>query len=345
MNGLTNGSNYNFYVRCIDTAGNANPDDFVIAFAVANPGSSTIPAGAQAYYPFASLSGTTIPNLVQGSGALPTLTMRGTDFSVSNGEIVWNQHINGFTHSFPFDPGNGTFAENVTSFPNVYPSGGTMAVRLRLAASVATLGQASSMGIITFRPDPDVNIHKVMPRGIELHRDGPSDPLYFLVREGNNSIGYNSEFNDEVRSGPLTNPTAETTVIVVWDPQTLRIYVDGVLQGTTNRVTIDNPTPAYRIMAAVEPSVIHGGDRQFYEGALRTLVVYNRPLTTSEIASLNSAVTLGTGAPPDTTPPSRSSGQPAGTLPFGTSQATLSVSTSKTRHADTARSRVWHTRR
>ena len=30
--GLVNGSNYSYYVRCQDTAGNANPDDFVITF-------------------------------------------------------------------------------------------------------------------------------------------------------------------------------------------------------------------------------------------------------------------------------------------------------------------------
>ncbi len=327
VTGLANGNNYSYFVRCIDGAGNANTDDFVIAFSVANPGS--IPSGAQANYAFSALSGTTIPNVVQGSGALPTLTVRGTDRRLSNGEIIWNEQINGFTHTFPFDPSHGTFAENVTTFPNAYSNGGTFAVRLRLASTVATLGQASGMGIITFRPDPDVNIHKVMPRGLELRRDGPTDPLYFLVREGNNSIGYNNEFNDEVRSGPISNPTADVTIIVVWDAQTLRLYVDGVLAGTTNRVTIDHPTPAYRLMVAVQPGLIHGGDRQFYEGALKHFLVYNRVLSGAEITSLNSALTFGTGGPPpgDTTAPSRSNGQPTGTLAMGTTQATLSLST------------------
>ena len=32
VTGLVNGSNYSYYVRCQDTAGNANPDDFVITF-------------------------------------------------------------------------------------------------------------------------------------------------------------------------------------------------------------------------------------------------------------------------------------------------------------------------
>ncbi len=263
-----------------------------------------IPAGALANYAFGSATGTTISNLIQGTGALPPLTVRGTDLRVANGEIVWNEHIGNFTFTFPFNPSNGTFAETVASFANSYGNGGTLAVRLRLATSVSTLGQASSMGIITFRPEPDINIHRVTPRGLELHRDGPTDPPYFLVREGNNSIGYNNEFNDEVKSAPLSNPTADKTVIVVWDAQTLRIYVDGVLSGTTTRVTTDHPTPNYRVMVAVQPSLIHSGDNQFYEGALRNLVIYNRVLTSTEISTLNSVLTSGTTPPtPPPTPP------------------------------------------
>ncbi len=41
VNGLTNGSSYTFYVRCVDAAGNANTDDFVIAFSVAGASATT----------------------------------------------------------------------------------------------------------------------------------------------------------------------------------------------------------------------------------------------------------------------------------------------------------------
>ena len=37
MTGLANGGSYTYYVRCQDAAANANPDDFTIAFSVANP--------------------------------------------------------------------------------------------------------------------------------------------------------------------------------------------------------------------------------------------------------------------------------------------------------------------
>ncbi len=38
VTGLSDGGSYTYYVRCIDGAGNANPDDFAIAFGVAEPG-------------------------------------------------------------------------------------------------------------------------------------------------------------------------------------------------------------------------------------------------------------------------------------------------------------------
>ena len=38
VTGLTAGANYSYYVRCQDSSGNANPDDFIISFAVATGG-------------------------------------------------------------------------------------------------------------------------------------------------------------------------------------------------------------------------------------------------------------------------------------------------------------------
>jgi hypothetical protein len=250
-----------------------------------------LPDGAVAFYDFGSAATGIIANQVQVSGVPPALTFKGSDYQVANGEVTWNRNIGTFTFTFPFDPSRGTFAENVTSFPNFFGSGGTMGIRLRLDASVsANLGQASSMGIVTFRPVPDINIHRVTPRGIEIHRDGPTDPLYFLVREGNNSIGHNNEFNDVVKSGPIAAPTADMTAIVVWNAQTLRIYVDGVLSGTTTRLTADHPTPDYRIMMAVQPGLIHSGDNQFYKGSIRTFVLYNRPLSGPDVTLLHAAL-------------------------------------------------------
>src|SRR6185295_12092808 len=43
VTGLTNGGSYNYFVRCQDTAGNPNTNDFTISFSVAQPADTTPP--------------------------------------------------------------------------------------------------------------------------------------------------------------------------------------------------------------------------------------------------------------------------------------------------------------
>jgi hypothetical protein len=272
--------------------------------AVAAADLAGMPAGAQAYYDLATTAGGIIPNGIQATGALPALSLRGTDYRVTSTGTVWNENIGAFTFKFPFDPSRGTYAETASGFPNAYPTGGTLAVRLRVDPSVLTnLGQASSMGLITFRPNPEINVHRVPPRSVELKREGPTDPLQFLVREGANSIGYNNEFNDEVRSLPLTNMSADKIAIVVWQPSTLQIFVDGVRHNTRTRVTADNPATSYRLQVAVQSSLIHSGDNQFYKGTIRSVALYNRPLSDTEVTALFTALNSGGSTVPAPGPP------------------------------------------
>ena len=273
------------------------------AAAAAQP--AGMPAGAQAYYDFAATAGGTVMNEIQTTGALPPFTLHGADYRVTPSGTVWNENIGNFKFAFPFNPSRGTYADTATGFPNSYSSGGTYGIRLRVDPTVLNnLGQASSMGIITFRPDPEINVHRVPPRSLEFKREGPTDPLQFLVREGANSIGYNNEFNDEVRSQPLTNMSADKIAVVVWQPSTLRIYVDGVLHDTHPRVTQDNPATVYRLHAAVQSSLIHSGDNQFYKGTIRSLAVYNRPLSDAEAAALYTALNAGGSTVPPPGSPS-----------------------------------------
>jgi hypothetical protein len=53
--GLANGGSYSYYVRCRDSANNANPDDFTISFNVAS--TTPPPAGLVAGYGFDETSG------------------------------------------------------------------------------------------------------------------------------------------------------------------------------------------------------------------------------------------------------------------------------------------------
>jgi len=258
-----------------------------------------MPAGGLARYDFALTTGSTVPNQIQGAGALPALTIRGSDFRVSDGEILWNANIGNFTHTLPFDPSRGTFAESADTFPNSFSGGGTLAVRLRVDPSVvASLGQASLVGIVTFRPAPDTNVHSTPPRSLEFSRGGPGTPMQLLAREGRTNIGSNNQFNDKAETGSLANPSsADRTAIVVWDSQTLRIYYDGLLAATTTRLTTDYPTSNYRLFVAVNQFVVHSGDHQFYTGAMKALVVYDRALSATEVSALHGALSSGNPTP------------------------------------------------
>jgi hypothetical protein len=97
--------------------------------------------------------------------------------------------------------------------------------------------------------------------------------------------------------------TVDKTAIVVWLPSTLRIFVDGTLHNTHTRVTADNPATAYRLHVAVQSSLIHSGDNQFYRGTIRSLAIYNRPLSDAEAAALYSALNPGGSTIPPPRPP------------------------------------------
>jgi glucose/arabinose dehydrogenase len=112
-----------------------------------------------------------------------------------------------------------------------------------------------------------------------------------------------------------------THLAATYDGATLRLYVNGVQVGTrVGSGTMLTSTGALRI----------GGNSiwgEFFQGRLDEVRIYNRALTQVEIqADMNTPV----GIPPaDTTAPVRSNGQPTGTLPVGTTQTTLSLTTSE----------------
>jgi Concanavalin A-like lectin/glucanases superfamily len=69
VSGLANGGSYSFFVRCQDTAGNANPNDFTISFTVAQPAS----AGLVAAYSFNEGAGTSVAD-ASGNGLTGTIS-------------------------------------------------------------------------------------------------------------------------------------------------------------------------------------------------------------------------------------------------------------------------------
>jgi hypothetical protein len=114
-----------------------------------------------------------------------------------------------------------------------------------------------------------------------------------------------------------------THLAVTYDGTTLRLFVNGTQVGTR---------AVSGALLTSNGALRFGGNSiwgEFFQGRIDEIRLYNRALTTTEIqADMNTPV--GTSPPPtDTTPPVRSNGQPTGTLPAGTTQTTLSLSTNE----------------
>ena len=103
-----------------------------------------------------------------------------------------------------------------------------------------------------------------------------------------------------------------------YDGANLRLYVNGVQVGT-------RAIAGAMLISTGELRI--GGNNvwgEYFQGRLDEIRIYNRALTPAEIQT-DMNTPIGT----DATPPVRTNGQPSGTLPAGTTQATLSLTTNE----------------
>ncbi len=108
-----------------------------------------------------------------------------------------------------------------------------------------------------------------------------------------------------------------------YDGSAIRVYVDGV-QVATQTMTgpIADEVGVTWLIGARPPA----NPSSFMHGLLDDVRVYNRALTPVDITLLANP---DGGPPTDTTPPVLSNGAPTGTLPSGTTQTTLSLTTNE----------------
>ena len=109
-----------------------------------------------------------------------------------------------------------------------------------------------------------------------------------------------------------------THLAATYDGTTLRFFVNGV-QVASNAIA--GPLLTSTGVLRMGGNSIWG---EFFTGRIDEIRLYNRALSVAEIQA-DMAAPVGT----DTTPPTRSNGQPSGTLPAGTTQTTLSLSTNE----------------
>ncbi len=112
-------------------------------------------------------------------------------------------------------------------------------------------------------------------------------------------------------------------VALSYDGATLRAYLNGAPRGNALAATLAPVSAGIRIGSWI----FNGSNTDFFGGRIDEVQIYGRALSAAEIAQ---AMSTPVGAPAaDTEAPVLSNGQPSGTLPAGTTQAVLSVTTSE----------------
>lgn len=237
-----------------------------------------------------------VENPPPGPFVLPALVIQGADAVVSGVETTWNASST-TAFSFPFNPNQATYGLT-PAFANT-PSG-TYALAFRIdAAALAALAQASSMALLSFRPEPDINQLEFPVRGLEIFRVEPTDVVIRAAEGRQNQVVHAS-------SPPITTLASTTTAIVTFTPSSFSLWVNGVLVDT--RARTPSTSTQLRLYLAAAPHLAHNSDHQFLDGVTRTPVVYDRVLSGGEIADLHAALIAGV---PDPDPPSPPDPPPA----------------------------------
>ncbi len=350
VTGLINGGIYSFFVRCQDSLGNSNPEDFSIVFSVANPGDATPPARSNGQPTGVLAAGTTQTNLslaTDEDAICRYATAAGTAYAsmvntfsstggtahstVVNGLVSGGNYkyyvrcedasgntnpddfvINFFTVSS--DPASSGFVgvESPLSEGGMWSTSGSWGSMsknngaygpgtdlARLANPVVSADQFSE---ITF----DQNLGSTSWVGVTTRVQGAGNGSSYLA------IAYNGQvllFRTDDNGGLSWTQLAGASVDITAAPRDLRLESQGANHRVYfNGVQLINYTASGTVYMTGQPGIA------VYENA-----------STAEILTFTGG-SLGGSAPPRTTPPVRSNGEPAGVL-VGATQANLSLFT------------------
>jgi chitodextrinase len=168
-----------------------------------------------------------------------------------------------------------------------------------------------------------------------LLKEGPSADIYNLYARNWRGLPESNVFvggSNKVAEGATLPANVWTHLAGTYDGSAVRLFVNGVQVGSA---------PISGAIATSSGVLRIGGNSlwgEFFQGRIDEVRIYNRALTAAEIQT-DMVTPVGGTTAPDTTPPGRSGGLPTGTLAAGTTQATLSLTTSESascRYATTA---------
>ena len=321
VNGLS-GGNHSFFVRCQDTSNNANTNDFAISFAVALDTTPPIrsnpqPAGAlPAGTTQTALGLTTNENATCRYSTTPGVAYGSmTSTFTTTGALAHSTPVSGLSNgsSYTFFVRCQDYSSNPD--PDDFP--------ISFSVAMPTTTVAAFPGSTTLLTGT-VNAGTVAALASDNN-------VYYAVNSttsGTRTSAWYGSFNGVARalsnlrvsySGNNSRNTTQTISIWSWSTGAW-VQLDSRTVGTAE-VAINNLVPAGTLASYVSGSSATGEVRVRVQ-CQTTANFINR----GDLMSLVYDVPIGT-PPPDTAPPVLSNGQPSGTLPSGTTQANLSLTT------------------
>lgn len=296
ISSLSSGAAYQYSVRCEDTSGNVNTDDFTISFSVAetqSPATDLSVNGLVAHWAFDEGAGTTAGDVSHNGNTVTLLP-----------GASWTQGVVG-SGALQLDGEQG-----------------------QAQVSGATHDGANDMTIAAWVKPLKDNTRTFI---FDMLRWAGSKhiSLQLIQRGGNAQLCFFNSDNGVVctASGELLPYIGKWAHIAVTRPSqgaNTRIYVNG------QQAAVGNVGPD---IAGARWWAIGGAPdiptAQAFLGAIDDFRVYNRVLTAEELQPLADTGDSAVIQPVDTTAPVRSSASPTGMLPSGTSAAELALSTNE----------------
>ena len=175
VTGLVNGSSYSDYIRCQDTAGNANPDDFVITFSVAS-------GSASAASTFSGVESPLSENGMWGTAGSWTAMQKnnGAYSTVISAARMVNPVVSPDQFAeitYDHDPGSTSWPGVMTRVQGSANGSGYLAIAY---AGQVRLYRTDDRGSLNFALLASANLDvSVAPRRLRLESQGTSHRVYF----------------------------------------------------------------------------------------------------------------------------------------------------------------------
>ena len=281
-------------------------------------------------------------NTVAATNGTHTLTARARDAaantttSAARTVTVTNAAATGPVAAYAFDEGSGTSVADASAAANNGTVSGAVwasgryggGLRFDGTNDVVTVADAASLDLTTAMTlEAWVNPAAVPTnwRSIVAKERATNSMTYQLAANSNTNVpatrGYIANGVRTLQGGTRLSAGAWVHLAATYDGAMQRLYVNGVQVASRAQTgTITVTTNALRIGGSTTMG-------QYFNGTIDEVRVYNRALVAAEIQT--DMVTPVSPPPPDTVAPVVSGGLPTGTLPAGTTSATLQVTTNE----------------